>query len=77
MWNRATEAQDAGDSALAEMLFRATGSMRAQQPRANVKSHAEVPPETFAVPRFYGPTGVTYQAAQPSVMPAVGRYGPM
>ncbi|EFP94509.1 uncharacterized protein PGTG_20465 [Puccinia graminis f. sp. tritici CRL 75-36-700-3] len=67
MWNRATEAQDAGDAALAEMLFRAIGSMTAQRNTANITPRA-IPNETFAVPRFHGPAGVTYQAAQPQIL---------
>ncbi|KAA1125868.1 hypothetical protein PGTUg99_011521 [Puccinia graminis f. sp. tritici] len=71
MWNRATEAQDAGDVVLAEMLFKAIGSMTAQRAAVNNTPHT-TPNDTFAVPRFNGPAGVTYQAAQPQVsMPSI------
>ncbi|KAA1103652.1 hypothetical protein PGTUg99_004023 [Puccinia graminis f. sp. tritici] len=70
MWNRATAAQDAGDPALAEMLFKAIGSLKANQPNVVMAPRAEAPVEAFAIPSFYGQTGVTYMPAHPPTVAA-------
>ncbi|EFP92659.2 uncharacterized protein PGTG_18837 [Puccinia graminis f. sp. tritici CRL 75-36-700-3] len=70
MWNRATAAQDAGDPALAEMLFKAIGSLKASQPATVIAPRAEASVDAFAIPSFYGQTGVTYTPAHPQTVAA-------
>ncbi|EFP77272.2 uncharacterized protein PGTG_03228 [Puccinia graminis f. sp. tritici CRL 75-36-700-3] len=64
MWNRATAAQDAGDTALAEMLFKAIGAITSQRFTVQETPRASNVAEPFAVPKYNGLTGVTYHPPQ-------------
>ncbi|KAA1067200.1 hypothetical protein PGT21_011837 [Puccinia graminis f. sp. tritici] len=72
MWHQAVEAQNAGDTPLAEMLFNAIGRIGTGQPLIPAQ---KAKPNVFAVPTHTPSGAVIYQESTPMLPPAKSAAG--